>query len=133
MSSLSTFPSRVSTLDRLIAKTADIIMAKFGRRSLFDAHERGKRCVEEAVELAQALDVPKHEVLQIVLHVYKHKPGEIYQEMAGLGVCYLAAATALGSDVERGIDAELDRLDSIPQEKIDAKQQTKNAAGITTY
>ena len=121
------------TLTHLIAKTAKIIIAKFGRQSLFDTHERGKRCVEEAVELAQSLEVPQHEVLQIVMHVYKHKPGNIFQEMAGLGVCYLAAVTALGIDAESNIDTELDRLSNVSQDMIDAKQQTKNAAGITSY
>lgn len=69
--------------------------------------ERGARLVEEAIETAQAVDVPMEMVLRIVRRVYNKPVGAIPQELGGVIVCWAIMVKALNLDPERIMDEAL--------------------------
>lgn len=91
------------------------------------------RVVEEAMELAQSVGVNSMDIKVILNHVYARPVGEVAQEHAGVMISLLASATASGLSLGEITEAEIDRVWSVPLEKILEKQAFKNRAGITKY
>ena len=56
-------------LNELTARTVSWITSSFGWEVFRDKHERGRRFLEEVVELNQAMGVPYEDALRIVNHV----------------------------------------------------------------
>lgn len=94
--------------------------------------ERARRLLEEAVEAHQAAVMSREEAHRIVDHVYDREVGELTQEIGGVGVCLLMLAEAAGVSADLAEDNELRRFLSLPQEKLDASRDRKEAAGISS-
>jgi hypothetical protein len=111
-------------------RCANLVIQSWGRESLMDHHYRGKRVLEEAAELFQALGGTEAEALRIVLHVFSRKVGEPQQELAGTAFTLLATAHALGYDLGDSLRIELDRVETVPMDILQAKHESKARAGI---
>ena len=98
-----------------------------------DKKERAMRVLEEALELAQASGITPPEISVIFEHVWSRPAGEVAQEHAGVMVSLLASCTANQILLEEVTATEIDRIWSVPLEKILEKQKMKNRAGITKY
>ena len=116
LDSAAMYPSRVRTW----------MLTCFGEVVAADRGERNHRFVEEALELAQACEMPKSDAHALVEHVYGRPVGEPSQEVGGVMVTLAALCLANGLDMHRCGEVELARIDSPNTiEKIRAKQATK--------
>jgi hypothetical protein len=101
---------------------------------LIDWRSRQERCfrfLEEALELVQALDVPKAEAQRMLDYVYSRPAGEPAQELGGVAITLMSLAEREGLGLAEAARAEFDRiLDPEAQAKIRAKQATKKAARL---
>lgn len=104
--------------------------ACFGRDEATSVPQRGMRLVEEAIEAAQAAGVPRDKVLQMVDHVYGREPGELHQELGGVGVTLLALAEAAQLSADECEARELERVLSKPTSYYAERNAAKNAAGF---
>ncbi len=93
-----------------------------------DKRQRVHRFIEEAVELAQACEIPQHEVERLVGYVYGRPVGEPSQELGGTVITLAALAEALGLSAEDAALTELERVER-PEvmEKVRRKQVGKDA------
>ena len=111
-------------------RVAEMVIRSWGRESLMDHHYRGKRTLEEAAELAQALGVDEAQALRIVMHVFSREVGDPQQELAGTASTLLATAHALGFDMGDALRQELDRMETVPMDILQARHESKARAGI---
>lgn len=88
--------------------------------------ERAARLVEEAVEVAQALGLEDHVILRLVLRVYGRPPGELAQEIGGVGITLEALAENAGLNAEKCTQQEWERVMS----KSKSWWQKKHAAKV---
>lgn len=92
--------------------------------------ERGRRSLEENLELGQALGVTREEAHRLVDHVFDKPLGEIQQELGGAALTLSAAAEAAGFNLGECAQAELDRVYSLPMEKFQKRQAENVRDGI---
>lgn len=106
------------------------VQETYGDKSLFDVKNRAMRVAEEGVELAQAEDVTREQMLAIVERAYSRPAGEPRQEFAGVGFTWLVYSYAkhMVDPVQPVID-ELRRVETIDSEYFRAKHREKFAAG----
>jgi len=90
-----------------------------------DKKERAFRFGEEALELLQAGNVSKEEVIRLVDYVYSRPVGEFTQEVGGTMVCLASLCQAHSVDMALSADIELARIE---QPEVIAKIQAKQAA-----
>lgn len=95
-----------------------------------DPKERALRVVEEAIELAQTVDVPIEMIERLVQRVYDREVGETFKELGGVGITLLAFAAATNLDADLAEAAELRRIVNIDPEHFRTKQHEKNLAGV---
>ncbi len=112
----------------LTERTGDWTIACFGNEIAHDQVERIHRFLEEALELAQAVDCDKETVLQLVDYVYNRPVGEMTQEIGGVVVTLSALCFAYDVDMEDLGDKELDRVWT-KLDKIREKQRNKPKMG----
>lgn len=105
----------------------------FGKKVLTDRDERGLRLVEETVELAQALGIPKDRLHLVIDRVYDRPVGEVNQEIAGSFVTLAAAATACDVDLFRAAATELARIENKDPEHFRQRNREKAALGMGNY
>lgn len=91
---------------------------------VFDKKERAHRFGEEALELLQASDVSKEEVLQLVDYVYGRLKGEQYQEVGGVMFTLFMLCHINHVDAIDAAEDELHRAWTMV-DKIREKQKTK--------
>jgi hypothetical protein len=103
----------------------------FGEIAL-DPKERALRFVEEAIELAHALNMPASVVAAIATRVYSRPPGQLRQEMGQCQATFELLARVVGIDPDAEATAELARVKSIPKEEWDRRHAAKVALGIAT-
>ena len=96
----------------------------FGPEISKDRKERCHRFIEEALELVQAGDCSKEDVLMLVDYVYSRPKGEVYQEVGGVIVTLAAFCTAWNQDLELDAVVEQERIWTKVKE-ICEKQATK--------
>ena len=94
-----------------------------------DRHERARRVVEEAVEVAQAQGVDPAELHLIVERASSRPTGEIEQEIGGLIVTLEALAANIGVDLGAAKLREWTRVTSRPREWWQRKHGEKVVAG----
>lgn len=104
--------------------------AAFGDDHAQSVKQRAVRMVEEAIEAAQAAGVSKHMLRNLVEHIYSKPPGELSQEIGGVGVTILALAQAAGVSADELEQKEFDRVLSKPLSHFAARNEAKNAAGF---
>jgi hypothetical protein len=106
------------------------VVQVFGEDVLRDRVERAARVLEEALELAQACGVSRETAEGLVARVYARPPGDAAIEAAQVGVCLIAWAEGAQEDLGTLVDDEIDRIESLPVEKIRARHAAKVRAGI---
>jgi len=94
----------------------------------------GERCcrfIEEAIELVQAVGLPKEMVLKLVDRCYNKEKGEIQQELGGASVTLLSLAESLGLSREGCEGIEFENCLKADNDKFRAKHLKKQEAGLT--
>lgn len=96
-----------------------------------DRVERGRRLLEETLELAQAVGVSREQALGHVERAYSRPPGAVDQELGQVVLCTAALAEVEGFDVRMRGEIELERL-SAPgmKDKMRARHAAKVADGM---
>jgi len=102
----------------------------FGDKIMDDEAERGRRVLEEAVELAQVEGVTRQDAHKIIDAVFKKPKGELSQELGGVIVTLLAACARHEIRLDDIARAEIDRVQKGDGKKFRDKQATKSALGI---
>ena len=82
----------------------------FGNEHMHNRKVRGLRFAEEAIELAQALDVPQDVMTKLVATVYSRPPGDAYQEVGGSMVTLGCLCRTMGVDPEHALLWEINRV-----------------------
>jgi len=100
------------------------LLACFGAEIAAHKLERSHRFFEEAVELVQALDMPRDHAHMLVEYVYNRPLGEPRQEVGGVKLTLAALCSANGLDEVEDGETELARVWT-KVEQIRAKQATK--------
>jgi NTP pyrophosphatase (non-canonical NTP hydrolase) len=81
----------------------------FGRDHVGDKKVRAMRLLEEAVELAQALDVPREKLDKVLDVVYSRPKGVPEQELGGVAMTFAVICRTFGTELEWELERELDR------------------------
>lgn len=115
---------------RLQKRVEAWIISRFTRMALNSRLERAMRLLEEAVELAQACNVPKEYVGKLADHVYSRPPGTVEQELAGVGVAALGFAAHARVSFSAVVRQEVERIEGLSIEHFRARQNAKADAGI---
>lgn len=103
----------------------------FGRDHMINAQVRALRLVEEAAELAQALDVPQAQLEKLINLVYARPKGDYRQELGGVLVCLAVLCEAMGDDPDAAFEAEVRRVLAKPPEHFAKRNQEKLDLGLT--
>jgi hypothetical protein len=117
------------TRDKRQATVKDWITRVFGARTL-NLRFRAERVLEEALELAQACGYPKAKIAGLVDKVYANPPGEIGQEVGGVGISVLALCDTAGISADHCESAEIDRVLSKSVDHFKARLERKLADGV---
>lgn len=91
--------------------------------------ERAARLVEEAMEVAQAENVPLEVIHRIADRIYSRPVGDLGQEIGGLGITILALCENSGIDFTEQTNREFERVLSKPRDWWQKKHAEKVAAG----
>lgn len=100
------------------------VVSTFNTATAFDPVERCHRFGEEAIELLQAANCSRADVLTLVDYVYRRPVGAVAQEVGGVMNTLAALCTALGVRLDDAAEAELARCYA-NSERIRAKWLTK--------
>lgn len=100
--------------------------------ALRDKPERACRLLEEALETAQAVGMPKEQALALVEYVYSRPASEnVAQELGGTLTTLTALATACEVDLMEAVNTEFTRMwENI--DRIREKQRSKPEAVVAT-
>lgn len=102
----------------------------FGIEHVQNRKLRALRLLEEAVELAQAFEVPKDKIMNLVEVVYQRPPGDPAQELGGVMVTTAVLAGTYGSNPEFFFEEELARVLAKPPEHFAQRNQEKLDLGM---
>jgi NTP pyrophosphatase (non-canonical NTP hydrolase) len=86
---------------------------------------RALRLAEEAIELAQACDVPLGVVMQLVTTVYSRPKGDVVQELGGVMVTTGVVCYNYGLDMEGVFEQEVRRVLAKAPETFAARNREK--------
>ncbi len=92
--------------------------------------QRGLRLLEEAVEAFQACGGDEESAHRLVAHVFGRPPGELSQELGGVGVTTLALAAAAGVSADDAERREVERVLAMPVEELRKRNQAKCDVGL---
>ena len=95
----------------------------FGNTVVDNQRERAARFIEEAIELAQAVDLVEEEVVDIAYSVYCKPMGEVAQEIGGTMVTLGVLTRIMQLDLETCAEKELLRCHAKIQ---DIRERNKN-------
>jgi hypothetical protein len=107
------------------ARVAAWVVSRLGAAHQQNSGTRSLRLVEEAVEFAQALGVPREKVDAVLDIVYSRPPGEPSQELGGVAVTAASAAASLGVSFAHAAVTELARIESLPAEHFQRRNAEK--------
>lgn len=102
----------------------------FGTACATNPTERIQRFVEEALELAQSLDMPREAAHAMVDFVYDRAKGEVHQEVGGVSISLLALCEHIGLSAHKEEVREHLRILGLDRDKLRAKQMSKQAQGV---
>jgi hypothetical protein len=88
-------------------RVKDWIGSTFSEEAVTDIPERCHRFIEEAIELVQALGMPKDDIIRHIVRTYSRPVGDPVQEVGGVMVTLNGLATAAGIDVLTAAETEL--------------------------
>lgn len=95
-----------------------------------DRKERAARFIEEAIELAQAEDLPLNLVMAVASRVYARPAGDVQKEIGQAQVTLECLAKNLGLSVDAEAAREFDRVRSISSDEHQRRFAAKVAMGI---
>lgn len=95
--------------------------------------ERARRLFEEVVELCQAENLDPDTLSDVMRHVYAKAPGDIAQELGGVGVTLLAYAEAAGLSADEQERWEFTRVLSKNPAYYRERHNKKAAAGVAEF
>lgn len=95
-----------------------------------DSAERGRRLLEEALELAQAVGVRREDALALVERVFSNIPGEISREIGQCGLVLLSLAEQQGFSAEAEEAREIARVLSLLPDYFRSRHDAKAEIGI---
>lgn len=104
----------------------------FGAASAGSPHERARRVLEEALELAQAAGVTPEDAAHQLANVYRRPAGDPAQEIGGLSLTLLTYAEAAGLSADACEVDELNRVLNKPTSYFAQRHAEKAAAGVAT-
>ena len=102
----------------------------FGEDHVYNPRARALRLAEEAVELAQALDVGRDVMHLLIDAVYNRPPGKMDQELGGVAMTFTVLAASFDNDPDEYLMAELRRVLAKPSEHFAARNEEKNKLGL---
>jgi NTP pyrophosphatase (non-canonical NTP hydrolase) len=102
----------------------------FGEEQMHNFGLRSLRCAEEAVELAQAHEVPREMMHLLIDKVYDKAPGDPVQELGGVALTAVLMAGVYGLDLEKFFEQELRRVLSKSPEHFAKRNADKEAMGL---
>lgn len=102
----------------------------FGRKTVRQDDERALRLLEEAMEVAQALDVSQERCVALLDHVYGRPAGTIDREIGGVCVTLLALCEHLGHSADLCERHEISRILSLSPGHFAERQAAKARAGV---
>ena len=102
----------------------------FGEDHMYDKQARALRLLEEAIELCQAVEVPKDQAARCVDIVYSRPSGTIGQELGGVLVCAHAFAFGQGYDIDAIMEKEVLRCLSKNPEHFASRNEEKIKQGL---
>jgi hypothetical protein len=103
----------------------------FGEEHMLDRKARALRLVEEAIELAQAMEVPEQQIQKLTSVVYKRPVGEPAREIGGVFVTAILMSQCLGWQPQTMIELEVCRCLAKSPEDFAKRNAEKNALGLT--
>lgn len=106
-------------------------MRCFGVEHMINYQVRALRLVGEAIELAQAVDVPVDRLHACVGVVYSRPKGDTLQELGGVFITAIAMAGCCGFAIEDVIETELHRCLSKTPEHFAERNKEKLNLGLT--
>lgn len=118
----------MSALSRIARQWAE---RSFGVDHVSDYGIRALRTGEEAVELMQALGVPKEKALLLVETVYARPVGKAEQELGGVLLTAAILCESLGVDYDEIFERELLRVLTKPPKEMAQRNQDKLDLGLT--
>jgi hypothetical protein len=95
-----------------------------------DPSERAMRFLEEAVELAHALDISFVTLTAIARRVYDRPHGEVPREIGQAQMTLEALAKALQIDADHEATKEFYRIQAVPKAEWQRRHAAKQAIGI---
>jgi hypothetical protein len=104
--------------------------ACFGADHMSDKKVRALRLLEEAIEFAQAVDVDPRKCSELVDYVYSRPAGKPTQELGGVGVTWLVAASALSVSAALALETEIARISQKSPAHFAKRNQQKIEAGF---
>lgn len=104
--------------------------ATFGEATASNTGERIRRFAEEAIELVQAAGLDKQALHDIIDHVYAKPAGNVAQEIGQVGVSLLGLSEYLGIQADDEEQKEFDRIQSLPSDYWQARQNAKAGKGL---
>jgi NTP pyrophosphatase (non-canonical NTP hydrolase) len=102
----------------------------FGLGHASSVQQRAVRMLEEAIEAYQAVGCDVAMGHALLDHVFSKEPGELAQELGGVGVTVLALANAAQLDADFEERREVARVLSKPVEWFTERNRQKNDAGF---
>jgi hypothetical protein len=96
----------------------------------YDRQERGRRFLEECLELNQALGVTRKDVLRLVDHVFNRPVGQVFQEVGGVGLTLLALCDSCDLDFDEETQRELRRVEQKSVVHFRKRHALKVGAGV---
>jgi hypothetical protein len=121
---------RVASRDDRQRRVAEWCAAAFGAEHQSSVPQRGLRFLEEAIEAYQALSGSPEQAHKLIDYIFAKEPGELSQELGGVGVTLLALAEAAGISADAAEQREFGRVLSKPLSHFHARNQAKNDAGF---
>jgi hypothetical protein len=111
-------------------QVAEWCAAAFGAEHQASVPQRGLRMLEEAIEAYQATNGDPAVAHKLIDYIFAKEPGELFQELGGLGVTTLALAAAAGMSADNAEQTEVERVLSKPLKHFWARNKVKNDAGF---
>ena len=102
----------------------------FGFDHMKNLRVRSLRCAEEAIELAQCLEVDRVQMHKLVDMVYDRPSGEVFQELGGVLLTTSVLCHRLGKSVEEVFFIELTRCLGKAPEDFARRNQEKIKMGF---
>jgi NTP pyrophosphatase (non-canonical NTP hydrolase) len=116
--------------DERQARVFEWCVAAFGVDHSTNVEQRGLRLAEEAIEAAQAAKCDPATLHKLIDYIYAKPPGDLKQELGGVGLCVMAMANAAGFSADAAEEIEIARVLAKPLSFFAERNKVKNDAGF---